>query len=120
MRRGARSIRTRDASRRRLALGSGPFACERPRGLSSSLGAVRAAARAWLREAAGLRPGMFVGDDATGCRRRGTPLGKRRREMILATTKVEDFDRFVKIFRRKGLRSEAARFQGFDRLSGSE
>ena len=37
--------------------------------------------------------------------------------MILATTKVEDFDRFMKIFSTKGAeKRQAARLQGRDRL----
>src|SRR6266576_6912886 len=37
-----------------------------------------------------------------GSRRTAPELPKRRREMILATTKVEDFDRFLKTFSTKG------------------
>jgi hypothetical protein len=46
--------------------------------------------------------------DERGCRRgisakpRPTFPPKRRRKMILATTKVEDFDRFLKTFSTKG------------------
>jgi heme-degrading monooxygenase HmoA len=35
-------------------------------------------------------------------RRAAAPRSKRRREMILATTQVEDFDRFLNIFSTKG------------------
>ena len=41
--------------------------------------------------------------------------------MILATTKVEDYDRFLEIFSSKGAeKRQAARFQRFDRLSRSQ
>jgi hypothetical protein len=36
------------------------------------------------------------------CRRRATTLPIEERELILATTKVEDFDRFLEIFSTKG------------------
>jgi hypothetical protein len=41
----------------------------------------------------------YCGDRIAGVRRH---VPQRRREMILATTKVEDFDRFLKIFSTKG------------------
>jgi hypothetical protein len=58
-----------------------------------------------VRTGQGVRPGRFgaLGVDSPHHRRlAAAPSEPQRREMILATTKVEDFDRFVKIFSTKG------------------
>jgi hypothetical protein len=50
----------------------------------------------------GLRPWPVVGDDAREMSQERDDIPEEGRELILATTKVEDFDRFEKIFSTKG------------------
>jgi hypothetical protein len=49
---------------------------------------------------------------AARCRGCATTLLTERTELILATTTVEDFDRFLSVFSTKGAEKRAARVQG--------
>ena len=84
---------TSSTSTRRPASAAGP---QRRSGPSSttSFAPHRAFARC--------RPGAPGAHSPHHRRRVAAPRAQRRREMLLATTKVEDFDRFVKIFSTKG------------------
>ena len=96
------TVRRRNAGRtvpRSGSMSYGPGA----QGLSSSPEVVRAAARAWSKKkAAGCAPDLAWAMMRGRCRRNVTKLSTKEERVILATTTVEDYDRWLKVFSTNG------------------